>query len=214
MHKTVALVLGLTFLSNSVLVPFQANAATVPPSVITSSSTPAAVMTTLVNSVQEPITPPRNMSVTLTSYNAVAEQTSPTPWVTASGARSNAQVIAARSRDLADKLPYGTIIAVTGPSSSNNGPYCGYDSVSHLIGYRVVADSMAVRMHNKIDVMFDAASTVPLGGRMMNPAVVMGACTGVQIQVVGYVNPQHIPKTQVELAALVESSQHLAFARF
>jgi 3D (Asp-Asp-Asp) domain-containing protein len=134
--------------------------------------------------------------------------------VTASGATSNAQVIAARSRDLANKLPFGTIIAVLGPSSGDNGPYCGYDSVSHLIGYRVIADTMAPRMHNKVDVMFNQSDTVPLGGRMINPALVMGACTGVQVQVVGYVDPQHIPATQKGLAALVTTSQHLAFAKF
>jgi 3D (Asp-Asp-Asp) domain-containing protein len=214
MQKTGALLLGLTLFSYSVLAPLQANAATVLASVITSPTTTADVMTNPVSTVQEPSIALKTLSVTLTSYNAVAEQTSPTPWVTASGARSNSQVIAARSRDLANQLPYGTIIAVMGPSSDDNGPYCGYDSVSHLIGYRVIADSMAARMHNKVDVMFDADNTVPLGGRMVNPALVMGACTGVQVQVVGYINPQHIPKTQAALAAFVTSSQHLAFAKF
>src|ERR1700749_4083381 len=118
MHKSIAL-LGLLLLSNSVLVPLQANAATVPASVTTSSSSAADVMTNPVSPVQEPTIAPKSLSVTLTSYNAVAAQTSPTPWLTASGARSNSAVIAARSRDLADQLPYGTIIAVTGPSSDD-----------------------------------------------------------------------------------------------
>lgn len=213
MHKSMAL-LGLLLLSNSVLAPTQANAATVPASVTTSSSSAADVMTNQVSPVQEPTSAPKILSVTLTSYNAVPEQTSPTPWITASGARSNSDVIAARSRDLAGKLPYGTIIAVMGPSSSDSGPYCGYDSVSHLIGYRVIADSMAARMHNKVDIMLDASDTVTLGGRQVNPAIVLGACTGVQIRVVGYVNPQHIPSTQAALAATVTNGQHLAFAKF
>lgn len=213
MHKSIAL-LGLLLLSNSVLVPLQANAATVPASVTTSSSSAADVMTNHVSPVQEPTIAPKTLSVTLTSYNAVAAQTSPTPWITASGARSNSDVIAARSRDLAATLPYGTIIAVMGPASDDNGPYCGYDSVQHLIGYRVIADSMAARMHNKIDIMLDASDTVSLNGRQVNPALVLGACTGVQVQVVGYVDPQHIPSTQAALAATVTNSQHLAFAKF
>jgi 3D (Asp-Asp-Asp) domain-containing protein len=214
MHKSIALLGLMSFIPYSVLAPLQANAATVSPSVITNATTTADVMTTQVRPAQELTTVPKNFSVTLTSYNAVAEQTSPTPWITASGARSNSQVVAARSRDLAKKLPYGTIIAVLGPSSDDNGPYCGYDSVQHLIGYRVIADSMNARMHNKIDVMLDATDTVPLNGRDTNPSVVLGACTGVQILVVGHVDPQHIPKTQSELAAVVNSSHHLALAKF
>lgn len=238
MHKPAGLILASLLLSYSVLVPYSvANAQTVPTSVSTSSANFESMTTAPVSSVQEPasatplslfansVLPGSNVllptltalsrySVTLTSYNAVPDQTSPTPWLTASGASSNSQVIAARSRDLAKKLPYGTIIAVLGPASDDNGPYCGYDSVSHLIGYRVIADSMAPRMHNKVDIQLDQNDTVPLGGRMMNPAVVMGACTGVQIQVVGYVNPQHIPSTQTALAALVTTGQHLAYASF
>jgi 3D (Asp-Asp-Asp) domain-containing protein len=208
MPKIVGFVLASTLLSYSVLAPLQANAATVPISVITSSSTSADVMTNKVTIA------PKTLSVTLTSYNAVAAQTSATPWITASGAHSNSQVIAARSRDLASKLPYGTIIAVMGPDSTNRGPSCGYDAVQHLIGYRVIADSMAVRMHNKIDVMLNANDTVPVGGIQTNPARALGACTGVQIQVVGYVNPQNIPSTQSQLAALVTNNQVLAFEKF
>jgi 3D (Asp-Asp-Asp) domain-containing protein len=214
MPKIVGFVLASTLLSYSVLAPLQANAATVPISVITSSSTSADVMTNKVSPVQEPTIAPKTLSVTLTSYNAVAAQTSATPWITASGAHSNSQVIAARSRDLASKLPYGTIIAVMGPDSTNRGPSCGYDAVQHLIGYRVIADSMAVRMHNKIDVMLNANDTVPVGGIQTNPARALGACTGVQIQVVGYVNPQNIPSTQSQLAALVTNNQVLAFEKF
>ncbi|MDR3548854.1 MAG: hypothetical protein P4M11_11415 [Candidatus Pacebacteria bacterium] len=169
---------------------------------------------TTTETVQNLATAPESYTVTLTSYNAVPEQTSPTPWITASGAPSNPEVVAARSRDLANKLPYGTIIAIYGPSSTDEGPNCGYDSVQNLIGYRVIADSMAARMHNKVDVLLDQHDTVPVGGVMTNPAVVLGACTGVKVQVVGYVNPQSIPPTQAALASLVSGNSTLADAKF
>jgi 3D (Asp-Asp-Asp) domain-containing protein len=223
MHKPAGFLIAPLFIAYSVLVPTHvANAQTILPSVSTSTTNFESMTTAPVTSVQSaPAIPlmaslvPTNLfSVTLTSYNAVPAQTSPTPWLTASGAPSNPEVVAARSRDLATKLPYGTIIAVLGPSSSDNGPYCGYSSVSKLIGYRVIADSMAPRMHDKIDIQLDQHDTVPLNGQMLNPAVVMGACTGVQIQVVGYVDPSNMPTTQKALAALVDNSQHLAYASF
>lgn len=231
MHKSIGRALALILLSNSVLVPLVANAQTTLPLVSTSTTNVESMTTAPVSLVQEPATAtpvsvlpasallpvspaPVTYSVTLTSYNAVPDQTSPTPWITASGAASNPEVVAARSRDLANKLPYGTIIAIMGPSSDDDGPYCGYDSVSHLIGYRVIADSMAARMHNKIDVLLNQHDTVPVDGQLVNPAVALGACTGVQIQVVGYVNPQNIPATQAALAALVNNSQNLASAKF
>jgi 3D (Asp-Asp-Asp) domain-containing protein len=213
--------MGLFLLSNSVLVPFTANAQTIPLPVSTTTANIESVSTNPVSLVQEPselpltvAQAPVSLSVTLTSYNAVPAQTSPTPWITASGALSNSQVIAARSRDLANELPYGTIIAIMGPDSSDTSPSCGYDTVSHLIGYRVIADSMAARMHDKIDVMLNQHDTVPVNGQMMNPAVALGACTGTTIQVVGYVNPQNIPSTQAGLVALVNSNQNLAYAKF
>jgi 3D (Asp-Asp-Asp) domain-containing protein len=214
MNKSVAL-LGLMLLSNSVLAPVQANAATVDVSVTTSTPTSAVVKTN--PSVQElpaaPLSTAAAYTVTLTGYNAVPAQTSPTPWITASGAHSNSQVIAARSHDLAGKLPYGTIIAVLGPSDADDGPYCGYGDVEHLIGYRVIADSMAPRMHNKVDVMLPTSTTFSDGSKI-NPAVDLGACTGVKIQVVGYVDPSDIPATQTQLAALVNGSNQLAYAKF
>jgi 3D (Asp-Asp-Asp) domain-containing protein len=170
---------------------------------------------TTTETVQNLATAPESYTVTLTSYNAVPEQTSPTPWITASGAPSNPEVVAARSRDLAKELPYGTIIAIMGPDSDDDdGPYCGYDSVQKLIGYRVIADSMAARMHDKIDVQLDQHDTVPVGGVQINPAVALGACTGVKVQVVGYVNPANIPTTQAGLAALVTGNSELSYAKF
>jgi hypothetical protein len=223
MHKPAGLLLAPLFIAYSVLVPHVANAQTILPSVSTSTTNFESMTTASVTSVQAapaiPLLPslvPTNLlSVTLTSYNAVPEQTSPTPNITASGAASNPEVIAARSRGLASELPFGTIIAVLGPTSADDGPYCGYDSVSHLIGYRVIADTTNARFTRpRIDIQLDQKDTVPVGGRLVNPAVALGACTGVQIQVVGYVNPQHIPSTQKALAALVENNQHLAYAQF
>jgi 3D (Asp-Asp-Asp) domain-containing protein len=243
MHKFVGLVLASTLLSNSVFVPLVANAQTTLPLVSTSTVNVESMTTAPVSMVQEPATtslglpqgtallssatsllasttpvaiPLTTYSVTLTSYNAVANQTSPTPWITASGAHSNPQVIAARSRGLANALPFGTIIAVMGPSDSgNDGPYCGYDSVSHLIGYRVIADTTNARfIAPRIDVQLSQNDKVDVAGKLTNPSVALGACTGVQIAVVGYVNPQNIPSTQAGLAALVQNSQSLASAQF
>jgi 3D (Asp-Asp-Asp) domain-containing protein len=240
MHKTVGLLLASNLIAYSVLVPLVANAQTVSASVSTSSVNIESMTTAPVSTVQgttsttpsgllpaskylptsggilpaSDIPAASTFLVTLTSYNAVPEQTSPTPWLTASGAASNPEVVAARSHDLADKLPYGTIIAVLGPTSSDNGPYCGYDSVQHLIGYRVIADQMNARMHNKVDIQLDQNDTVSVGGKQINPAKVLGACTGVQIQVVGYVNPNHIPTTQAALAKLVNGSKQIASTQF
>ncbi len=204
--------MGLLLLANSVLAPTMANAQTAPGS-FTPSSTSAPTGMTTNQAVQESTATPLSLSVTLTSYNAVPAQTSPTPWITASGAPSDSQVIAARSHDLAGELPYGTIIAIEGPTSSG-GYTCGYSDVQGLIGYRVIADEMNIRMKNKVDVMLNQYDTVPVGDRYINPAVALGACAGTHIQIVGYVNPQHIPSTQAGLAALVTGGQDLAFAKF
>ena len=138
-------------------------------------------------------------SVSMTGYNAVPEQTDSDPTTTASGAFSNADIIAARSVDLADELPFGTVIAVTAASST---PNCGIGLVDDLIGLRVIGDSMHARMRNKIDILFDTKVTVRAKGKQMNPALVLGMCKNVQIEVVGHVDIKHMPKSQTELAAV------------
>ena len=60
----------------------------------------------------QPATP--GYAVTLTAYNAVPAQTDANPLETASGMFSNPEIVAARSQNLADKLPFGTIIALDG----------------------------------------------------------------------------------------------------
>lgn len=141
-------------------------------------------------------------AVTLTAYNAVPEQTDDDPLVTASGAFSNPEVVAARSRDLAGKLPFGTIIEIDGTAASKKS--CGYDIVAPIIGYRVIADTMNARYNDRIDILFGTESNYTLaGGSMKNASIVLGICSGVTIRVVGHVAINRIPKTQVELAKIV-----------
>jgi 3D (Asp-Asp-Asp) domain-containing protein len=149
-------------------------------------------------------------SVKLTAYNAVPGQTDDNPLETASGAYSNPEIIAARSQNLADKLPFGTIIALEG-SNISSGNTCGFDAVAPLIGYRVVEDTMNARYTDRIDVLFstDANVTLP-DGKVMNAANVLGICKGVTFRVVGYVDINHLPKTQAALAALVAKKAVLA----
>src|SRR3989344_132479 len=79
-------------------------------------------------------------AVTLTAYNAVPEQTDSDPHITASGAFSNPEIIAARSSNLAGALPFGTNIELDAPADPQNN--CGFGVVAPIIGYRVIADSM------------------------------------------------------------------------
>lgn len=148
-------------------------------------------------------------SVTLTAYNAVPGQTDSTPYETASGAYSNPEIVAARSVDLADELPFGTIIEVDGRNASKEA--CGYGVVAPLIGYRVIEDSMNPRYTDRIDVLFDTKSGFARpNGTNMNAANVLGICKGVTIRVVGHIGARKAPKTQAELVALVESGRQLA----
>ncbi len=142
--------------------------------------------------------------VKLTAYNAVAAQTDNDPFVTASGAFSNPEVVAARSKDLADKLPFGTIISIERTAEAT--PTCGLNLVAHQVGYRVIADSMNSRKVNQVDVLLNQNDTVSHEGRAVNPSLVLGICDSVTIHVVGHVDLKYIPKTQEDLARLVEGS--------
>lgn len=141
------------------------------------------------------------LTVRLTSYNAVAEQTDGNPTVTASGVPSNSEVIAARSRDLASTLPFGTVIALYRDDSDTPG--CGFKKVEHLIGYRVVADTMNARFTKRVDVELDMADKVQVEGKRMNPSRALGVCSKVSVKVLGRVSLKDIPATQEELALLV-----------
>ena len=140
--------------------------------------------------------------VTLTAYNAVPEQTDNDPLITASGAFSNPEIVAARSSDLADELPFGTIVEIAGPSVSNNS--CGYKIVSPIIGYRVIADTMNARYTSRIDILFHTESNYKMSdGKIKNAGNVLGICSGASVRIVGRIDVNHIPKTQKELTALV-----------
>jgi 3D (Asp-Asp-Asp) domain-containing protein len=141
--------------------------------------------------------------VAVTAYNAVPEQTDGNPLETASGAYSNPEIVAARSQDLAEELPFGTIIELDGSNISSDET-CGFDVVAPSIGYRVIADTMNARYTDRVDVLFSNDDSYPTADKgMLNAADVMGICKGVTIRVVGHVNINRMPKTQVALAALV-----------
>lgn len=151
-------------------------------------------------SPKEPTSP--MYTVTLTAYNAVPEQTDNDPLITASGAFSNPEIIAARSADLADELPFGTIIEISGPSASNNS--CGYGIVEPIVGYRVIADSMNSRYTNRIDILFHTKSNYKMAdGKTKNAGAVLGICSGASIRVVGHLRTNRLPKTQEELIDIV-----------
>ena len=141
-------------------------------------------------------------TVAMTGYNVVSAQTDSDPNTTASGARSNPDIIAARSVDLADELPYGTVISIKPSAATSTN--CGISTVEDQIGYRVVADSMHSRKRNQIDVMFDTDETVKIGGKQTNPAIAMGVCSGVEVQVVGKIEISHMPRNQAELKKVVD----------
>lgn len=140
----------------------------------------------------------------LTAYNAVAGQTDSTPFTTASGAFSNPEVVAARSRDLASTLPYGTVIKIERTAADT--PNCNFTTVEHQIGYRVIADAMNPRIVNTVDVLLDHHQKVPYQGRMINPALAVGRCAEVEITIVGRIPVSAIPATQAELAAMVDGT--------
>lgn len=142
-------------------------------------------------------------TVAMSGYNAVPEQTDSDPSTTASGAFSDPDLIVARSADLKEELPFGTVIAITNATSS---PNCGVGLVEDLIGLRVVGDSMHPRKRNQIDILFDKTDTVRARGKQMNPALVLGMCKDIEISVVGHVDIAHMPKNQAELKMMVGKS--------
>ncbi len=150
--------------------------------------------------------PANTLTVTSTAYNAVPSQTDNSPFITASGAYSNPQVIVARSRDLSKKLPFGTIIAIEKPSRQRT---CGYDVVEKQIGYRVVGDTMNADRHNQIDILFNRKNTVRIHGAYINPSVVFGVCDHVTIRIVGHVLIHNIPRTQAKLATYVATHNNV-----
>lgn len=154
-----------------------------------------------------PLTAPRVLTTTLTTkltaYNAVPAQTDNDPFTTASGAFSNPEVVAARSGDLASKLPFGTVIKIERTVADT--PNCMYSKVESQIGYRVLADAMNPRIVNTVDILLDQNRKVPVGTRMVNPGLALGKCGSATITVVGHIAVKDIPSTQAELASMVEA---------
>lgn len=142
----------------------------------------------------------RTYQVSMTAYNAVPGQTDANPFVTASGMASNHEVVAARSRDMAAELPFGTVIRFERTLADTPG--CQFAKVEPQIGYRIIADTMHQRWIHKVDVLLDHTDTVNVGGREVNPAVALGVCSNVTITVVGKVDMGNAPTTQAELAAM------------
>lgn len=140
---------------------------------------------------QNPLDQLPSYSVTITAYNAVPSQTDSSPFTTASGAYSNPDIVAARSQDLADELPFGTVVAIV--PSATSSPECGYSVVGDDVGLRVIADTMNARMHNKVDILLAHQSA----------ARTLGVCKGMQVVVVGHIDVSHMPKTQADLKALL-----------
>ena len=139
-------------------------------------------------------------TVTMTGYNAVPEQTDGDPHTAASGAYSNPEVIAARSADLAEELPFGTVVEIV---LSDGGAVCGLQPVAADIGLRVIADSMHSRKRTQVDILFDTDRVVRSNGAYINRAVALGVCKDIEIRVVGHVDIKKIPKTQKELRLAV-----------
>lgn len=144
----------------------------------------------------------QSYTVSMTAYNAVPAQTDGDPFTTASGAYSNPEVVAARSQDLGSELPFGTVVKIERTVADT--PRCQFSKVEHLIGYRVIADTMHSRWTKKIDVLFDHTDTVPVGARQVNPSLVLGVCDQVTVTVVGKIDISAIPDTQAELALMFE----------
>ena len=152
----------------------------------------------------QPIYP--TYSVSMTAYNAVPGQTDSTPDRTSIGAYTNPDIIAARSVDLADELPYGTVIEIVPVSTSTPFDHkCGREVVEHQIGLRVIADSMNSRMRNKVDLLMDMQDKVKVNGKAINPARAFGLCKNVEIKVVGRIDTKKMPKTQDELKLALET---------
>lgn len=149
------------------------------------------------------------LSVAMTAYNAVPDQTDGNPLITSIGVYSDPNVVAARSADLASKLPYGTVIEIDSTTSS---PSCGYGSVGKEIGLRVIADAMNAKMRNKIDILLPQKATMP-SGKKANPALVLGICKDVTIKVVGHIDVSNMPRSQAEIALDLDSNSNLAIAK-
>ncbi len=189
----VAALLGFLFAPGSAGAPAYAETVSAPVVAVKEAEEPSKRLATSLEAAQ-------TYSVSMTAYNAVPGQTDANPFVTASGMTSIPEVVAARSSDMAAELPFGTVIKVE--RAGMDTPSCRFSEVEHLIGYRIIADTMHQRWVKKIDILLPTNETVYVDGRGVNPAVALGVCSGVSITVVGRVDMSNPPTTQAELAAM------------
>lgn len=149
------------------------------------------------------------LTVKMTAYNALPGQTDDTPDRTSIGAYTDPDIIAARSPDLAEKLPYGTVIEVVPASTSSpKDVNCGREAVEDQIGLRVIADAMNPRIKNTIDILLDHTDLVSVKGKKRNPAKALGMCKNVTIKIVGRIDVKKVkdmPSTQQELKLALET---------
>lgn len=110
------------------------------------------------NAEAEVVAPERNtFTVEMTAYTSVPAQTDSTPNLTASGAETAPGTVAV-SRDLLERFPYGSEIAVL----SVSGPECGgYVPDTPL----TVADTMNARLENHVDVWLETLEQAQNWGR-------------------------------------------------
>lgn len=202
MHLTLIALVGFLILPVGVIAPIPAEAAQ------TAVASDSASVLQALPAIAYTKVAPTPFTVKLTAYNAVPGQTDNTPFTTAIGAYSNPEVVAARSRDLAGTLPYGTIIRIERTTADT--PSCRYSQVEDQIGYRVIADAMNPRITNTVDVLLNQHKKVWVDGRMVNPALAVGRCSAVSVTAIGRLDTKDMPKTQAELASIVESGSHLA----
>ncbi len=200
-----ALVMGILFLPSATATPAHVEASTHPVSAVASPEEPSSRKVATRSASAAPAT----YQVDLTGYNALPEQTDGDPSTTASGAKSNYEVIAARSQDLAQELPFGTVIKLS--RVGKDTPGCKFHTVESQMGYRVIADSMNARWEKRIDVELDPTDTVIVDGKAHNPGIALGVCSAVTVEVVGYIPLSRIPATQAELAKLF-TTRELALA--
>lgn len=151
-----------------------------------------------------------SLNLTVTAYNAVTAQTSNKhPHITASGAPPNAQIVAAVTPMLLRKLPFGTVVRIKADTVAAQPRSCDIRRVQHLIGYRVVLDTMSPNAKGELDVLFPEKAEVSLqNGQRVNPAVALGVCRDVSVEVVEHLDPGgSLPKTQAELIAMIRDQR-------
>lgn len=106
--------------------------------------------------VSAPDTTP-TLSVEMTAYTSAAAQTDTTPALTASGAVAGPGTAAA-SRDLLERLPYGSQVQVV----SVSGEGCGGWLPDTLL---TVADTMSPRIQNHLDIWLETTEQALNWGR-------------------------------------------------